>query len=82
MWGPADEPADTWTVLPGTASGDYARLSPPITQLPRGDHAGGLTCIRLNCPEQGRATADPRCPTCGHGTALLRDYRWPRTNLV
>lgn len=67
VWGPADEPRETWVVLPGTAAAAPADAA-----------SGAFTCIRLNCVNQGIATADVRCPVCGHGTGMLRDFRWPR----
>ncbi|WP_375489387.1 hypothetical protein [uncultured Jatrophihabitans sp.] len=71
VWGPASEAGETWIALPGTAAAATA------------DAAGGaFTCIRLNCVSQGIPTADVRCPVCGHGTGMLRDYRWPRPNLA
>lgn len=70
VWGPADEPRETWTVVPAAAA------------APVDAGTGAFTCIRLNCPEQGRPTAEPRCPVCGHSTGLMREYRWPRPDLV
>ena len=79
-----DGPADPGMQAAVPPSQDYARPSAPL-DVPTGlDSAGTgpLTCIRLNCPERGRPTVVERCTACGHGTALLRDFRWPRAAQV